>query len=342
MANSSRSPSNCSDSPASHDMSDTINVEDLQTLEPSPDEEFGWNEFADKRAIAAKGPLIEDDVNGLSLINDDSPTASSSYLGFTSIPSMIRVLLKITPRACGDPLQEAFPNLPPAKSGCGQITQPPDLSTCEIDEPTFINAYFARVHAITPMVDEADFRRRMAVDKGAVEEQSSGSWRALKNMVLALGSIASTEAAQPTHILYYQRASQYFDLSCLGSGHIYTVQALALLGGFYLHYCNRPNMASAVMGAAVRAAVGMGLHLANQSPPAGKGHASVARQNDIEIRIRTWWSVICLDIWAGTTLGRPDVGCMGNALVSTSLPTLRFSMVSSTICHPIQVSRIPY
>lgn len=329
MANNAQSASSCSGSPAAQETVENVSAEGLQTLQPSPDEEFGWDELADKRAIAARGPLIEDDVNGLSLINGASPPSSSSYLGFTSIPSMIRILLKVTPQCRGGVSQQAFASLPPAKSRSGQVVQPINLSTCEIDEAAFVDAYFLRVHSITPMVDEADFRRRMAVDKGCMEEHTSGSWQALKNMVLALGSIAGTDASQPTHILYYQRASQYFDLSCLGSGHIHTVQALALLGGFYLHYCNRPNMAGAVMGATVRLAVGMGLHLAEQSSPAsGKGHASLARQKDVEIRIRTWWSVICLDTWAGTTLGRPDVGCVGKDLVSTSLPTLRFSMVS--------------
>ena len=54
-------------------------------------------------------------------------------------------------------------------------------------------------------------------------------------------------------------------MSSFGSGHIYTVQTLALYGGWLLHYLNKPNTASAVMGATFRMAFAMGLHRAQVS-----------------------------------------------------------------------------
>uniref|UniRef100_A0A0B7KI12 Xylanolytic transcriptional activator regulatory domain-containing protein n=1 Tax=Bionectria ochroleuca TaxID=29856 RepID=A0A0B7KI12_BIOOC len=122
-------------------------------------------------------------------------------------------------------------------------------------------------------------------------------------MVLTLGYIAANDDSQPGHGIYFARASKHLGMSCFASGHIYTLQALALYSGYYLHYLNRPNMASAIMGAAHRMAVAMGLH---QVTPSLK--ASSSPGSNVDARAGTWWSLFCLDVWAGTTLGRPIGG----------------------------------
>ena len=308
------------------DDTSSIKSQCFEKLEPSPNDDFGWNESPKDGLQGPNKPRIEDDVNGLSLVDGYAPS-SSSYLGLTSIPAMIKVILKCCPSQQATIVPETRTRSLPLGLESGDERLQEDLSGWQRDEAAFTDAYFTYVHAVTPMVDEDEFRGLMAT-RADCGQESKESWPALMNMVLALGAIASTTASQSAHSIYYQRASSYIDLSCLSWGHIHTVQALALIGGYYLHYVNRPNMASAVMGAAIRVAIGMGLHLANHEPDPKRPNMSRARQKEVEIRIRTWWSVVCLDTWAGTTLGRPIVGSVENSLLSASSPTMRFSMVS--------------
>ncbi|TKA75485.1 hypothetical protein B0A49_02016 [Cryomyces minteri] len=119
-------------------------------------------------------------------------------------------------------------------------------------------------------------------------------------MVFAMGSIAALTSADTIHIVFYQKAKKHLGLDAVGSGRMETIQGLALMAGFYLHYCNRPNMAVALTGATLRMAFALGIH---REPP--EQIQTVGLQNDREIRRRTWWSLVCLDIWGSTTLGRP-------------------------------------
>ena len=118
----------------------------------------------------------------------------------------------------------------------------------------------------------------------------------------------------------------HLNMSSFGSGHIYTVQALALYGGWLLHYLNKPNTASAVMGATLRMAVAMGLHRA-QMPRHYPIYSQSAGHSSIMTRIRTWWCIFCLDTWAAATLGRPGLGYLDPGTVLTSSTSSLASMV---------------
>ncbi|KAI5462794.1 fungal-specific transcription factor domain-containing protein [Mariannaea sp. PMI_226] len=165
-------------------------------------------------------------------------------------------------------------------------------------------------------------------------------------MVLTLGSIAS--GSDIAHIRYYNEARSFLDLDSLGSGNLETLQALCLLGGYYLHYRNSPNMAYAILGAAQRLAIALGLHRESpvrndhQDPEISQRHAI-----RIETRRRTWWSLYCLDTWASMTLGRPTCGRWDNSTMNTLFPTalspedhfatsLRASSQFCHICNRIQ------
>lgn len=196
--------------------------------------------------------------------------------------------------------------VPVSVSNAGQPLNPPTF-----DEPALIDAYFRTVHAVTPMVDELDFRQCYAAGG---REDAQKPWLALLNMVLTLGYIAANDDTQDGHAFFYDRAAEHLGFACFAIGHIYTLQALALFGGYYLHYLNKPNMASAVMGAAHRMAVALGLHRLlpiTDTPP--------SRRAAIESRLRTWWCLFCLDTWAGTTLGRLEPGVWN--LASMTAPT---------------------
>ena len=64
-------------------------------------------------------------------------------------------------------------------------------------------------------------------------------------------------------------------------------------------------MAVAVTGAALRMACALGIHRESPLYAASEHAQKHDIQNDREIKRRTWWSLVCLDIWGSTTLGRP-------------------------------------
>lgn len=126
-------------------------------------------------------------------------------------------------------------------------------------------------------------------------------WLALLNMVFTLGSIASTTSESNEDIKYYRRAKEHLGFESFGSGRMETLQALTLMGGLYLHYRNRPNMDSAIMGASHRMACSLGLH---REFIDSDGALTTTQK---EINTRTWWANRVIDSWGSTTLGRPPI-----------------------------------
>jgi hypothetical protein len=193
------------------------------------------------------------------------------------------------------------------------------------DGQTLIDAYFNRVQIFVPMLDEPSFRADYLNGR-----RQDAPWLALLNMVFAMGSIVANKSDDHTHISFYNRTKEHLGIDSFGSGHLETLQALALMGGYYLHYINRPNVANAVTGAALRMACAMGLH--RESMPEQSGSAFVMEQ-----RRRTWWSIFCLDTWASTTLGRPSMGRWGPGITISS-PEESLDPVSPECCSisPLQ------
>lgn len=243
-----------------------------------------------------------DDVNALSLTMD----RQTSYLGASSIKAALMVMLKVQPQlknSLAPPLNsvEMANNLPTIRQ---RYMAHKDNSRVPWSwkGQTLIDAYFKRVHVFVPMLDEASFRADY------LEGQRLDSpWLALINMVFAMGSIVAMKSDDFNHVNYYNRAMEHMTMDAFGSSNIEVVQALAIVGGYYLHYINRPNMANAVLGAAIRMASALGLHRESLA----QGTTDVAAA---ETRRRTWWSLFCLDTWATTTMGRPSFGRWGPAI----------------------------
>jgi len=144
-----------------------------------------------------------------------------------------------------------------------------------------------------------------------------------------MGSIAGETVPESNHAIFYQRAKSMLSFDLFGSGKLEVVQALALMGGFYLHYCNRPNMASAILGAALRMAYALGLHRKSPSELLGERPLQLPA-GELETKRRTWWSLVCLDIWGSTTLGRPSMGdCFGPAI------SIHMPLFSDFENHPV-------
>jgi hypothetical protein len=246
-------------------------------------------------------------VNALSLSVD----RQSSYLGATSIKAAFLVMLKCNP-ALRSFLAPANGNTKQLSAGSNYPTPRPGVSVKSLqavawssEGQTLIDAYFNRVQIIVPMLDEPSFRADYLNGR-----RHDAPWLALLNMVFAMGSIVANKSDNHNHIMFYNRAKEHLPIDTFGSGHLETLQALALMGGHYLHYINRPNMANAIIGAALRMACAMGLHREGMGGPDQSGENKLI----IEQRRRTWWTLFCFDTWASTTLGRPSMGRWGPAI----------------------------
>ncbi|KAF7527996.1 hypothetical protein PCG10_001930 [Penicillium crustosum] len=295
-------------------------------------EERCWDESAQNPATMA----ASDDINAISLASDRH---RRSYLGICSVSAVLRALFRLCP-AAKDRIVEQSKTWPEVQQ---EVNRPfalnPHLGlpmpSDSLREQRYIGFYFENIHAITPFLHEESFRATFATG-----DRQTPAWLGLYNMVLTIGSIAS--GSDTAHIYYYDRARSYLDLDSLGSGNLETLQALCLLGGYYLHYRNSPNMAYAILGAAQRLAIALGLHresptrIDHQDPDISQRHAV-----RVESRRRTWWSLYCLDTWASMTLGRPTCGRWDSSTMNTLLPTALYpddhfaaSLRASTqFCH---------
>ncbi|KAJ6000590.1 hypothetical protein N7481_000999 [Penicillium waksmanii] len=278
---------------------------------------------------------VEDDVNALSLSKDPK----SSFVGISSVAAAVRALTKILPSRIENP-----PGSERAKSEIFEDLRTTTITTSNLgpicsyrEEQRLIDAYFAKIHVFAPVIHEPSFRSRYLNHQGTTDR----SWLALLNIVLALGSITSSAGDSEEDLQYFHLAQQYLSLESFGSGRLETLQALLLMGGQYLHFRNRPNMASAIIGACYRIASGLGLHL--QSPDDMQG--KVCPQE--ELKRRNWWTIYVLDTWGSVTLGRPSTTHgiavdLPNNLLDDKRGILPMSepTINSPLIHNIELCKI--
>ncbi|PQE10643.1 hypothetical protein CJF32_00009733 [Rutstroemia sp. NJR-2017a WRK4] len=191
---------------------------------------------------------VSDYVNGLSLTLDSKPF----FLDISAINAILRIIAYITP-GFRMSIQQHQASIASDKAG-----ECPRREIIQYDEGQLIDAYTAHnsMYCVTPIIDESDFRSGYSC-----RGDQRPHWLALLNMVFAMGSISTSEPDEQSHKIYYAKANEYLSFNSLGNGHLETVQALGLIGGYYCYYLNQPNMANVIMGAALRMAVAMALHL---------------------------------------------------------------------------------
>lgn len=276
-------------------------------------EERQWDESLDQPATVAS-----DDINAIGLAADNHH--ARSYLGVTSMSAVFRTIFQLCPAAkehtnkCARSLAAVPSPVHPTVPVTGR-----DPALSVLREQRFIDFYFEHIHPLTPLLDEQDFRSQYASGT-----RRDGSWMGLLNMVFALGSIAS--GSEGLHEQYYREARSFTGLDSLGSGNLESLQALCLLGGYYLHYRNSPNMAYGILGTAQRVAIALGLHREPrrviETPDPGEMESCRRR---VETRRRTWWSFFCLDTWACMTQGRPTCGRWESSTMDTYFPSCLYS-----------------
>ncbi|KAK4900717.1 hypothetical protein LTR49_027417 [Elasticomyces elasticus] len=197
---------------------------------------------------------ISDDVKGLFL----SMQKQSSYVGIYSVSAALRVILKIAPFVRTHIARTYNETVPPSRS----TSPPPNFRPMDpyyLPSPDvgqkLIESYFRHVDVQMPMIDEDHLWRTYLYD-----HRRDSPWLALLNMVMALASLASSTCEDEEHYVYFQRARLHLDLETFGSSSILMLQAMGLFSGYYLHYLNRPNEASCLMGVILRMATALGLH----------------------------------------------------------------------------------
>lgn len=301
------------DTSTSPALDDDIAHESLKAAQAFGDLEEGdheWNEAPDGKESE---PAVGDAVNGLTLEQSPSP------LGSSSISAMLSALLVLCPPAKDRflDLSRSFPQKqrqPPRESDAlkvspqhvsgGSTSIPPLLST----QQATIDGYFEQIHSLVPILDEAWFRTTLSS-----EERTDDGWKALSNIVFALGSIANGD--DESHLIYYNRAREAIGYQTFASGSLELLQALILLGGVYLHYINAPNTAYLIMGTAFRMAIVMGLHRSSS------GRIYPGSVSRAELKNRIWWSLVSADSWQGMMSDRPKLIKWDALTTITPLPT---------------------
>lgn len=319
----------------------------LEQLQPMPEE---YNDSLDQKPSQLQG--ITDDVDMLSLHVKQNP----SYLGISSVMAVLRVITWLNPDCLSNsPDRNAIMGREAASSPehslaeSGIMTTPGDASASTAwNEIPLINSYFTYVHPFIPLIEEQSFR-----DTYMAAKRTDSRWLLLLNTVMAMGSVANGSAEDTNHQIYYERARQHLSIESLDSAHLETIQALAILSGFYLHYVQSPNQANSLMGSTLKLATMLGLHR-DYSEGVGPAKAEKAAYS-IEMRRRVWWSTFMLDTWAGNSLGRPSMGRLSpaitaklpqepigqsHALLSLVRENIRFCEISTTMedglaCSPL-------
>jgi hypothetical protein len=315
-------------------------ADSLEALEQAPDHDLNWGDLNPTDRIHC----ISDDVNGLSLRID----RQSSYVGVSSINAALKVIFKAAPAARSCIQSNSSDTVVPSRA-----TSPPPHSKDPFSLPSqdegneLIKVFFEQVHPFFPMIDEEYLRANYLAGT-----RKDPPWFAILNMVFAVGSLASGTSDSEVHITYFERARYHINpkLETFGRPNLEILQALGIMGGYYLHYLNRPNQADVLMGATMRIACAIGVHreyvepvsLKYQSGADVNGHGEgmtngnsdnlpeklKQRAVTADIRRRTWWSLFCLDTWASTTTGRPSLG-----RISTGVTALEPGNVTEVRCH---------
>jgi len=190
------------------------------------------------------------------------------------------------------------------------VVDPYELPLPEIAEVLF-NFYMQTVHTSFPVLPKTfavQFYKYNESVKQGRPYQLPESWRAILNLVLAIGAqyshLAQTEwrAHENDHVLYMTRAVRILGLDRMvastAAPTLPLIQATGLLSLYYLTV-GQISRAWMTIGVSLRFALTVGLHLRNDDPSAPS-----SKKEDL---VRTWWSLHSIENLLCTLVGRPCV-----------------------------------
>ncbi|KAJ5740536.1 hypothetical protein N7493_000408 [Penicillium malachiteum] len=271
------------------------------------------------------------------LPGEDQMNIPSQFLfGIPSIEMAIQALAKILPIE----FREKSASSPSPFSSTFEAplpTSPPSVNrtTSYREEQRLINAYFSTIHVFAPIIHEPSFRNKYLIS----HDSQDRCWLALLNMVLALGSIASSSGDSTKDLGYYHTAQQNLSVESFGSGRLEILQSLILMGGQYLHFRNRPHMASAIIATCYRVAGDISSSI--DRPENLSGTLDIRE----EVRRRNWMTIYVLDTWTSVTLGRPSTVDVSTPSLQNMLENLHTEIppeptIHSPLLHNIDLCRI--
>ncbi|PVH90500.1 hypothetical protein DM02DRAFT_437169 [Periconia macrospinosa] len=190
------------------------------------------------------------------------------------------------------------------------VVDPYELPLPEIAEALF-NFYTQTIHTSFPILPdtfEQQFYKYNESVKQGRPYQLPESWRAILNLVLAIGEqyshLAQTGwcAHERDHVLYMTRAVRMLGLDSMAASPaaptLPLIQATGLLSLYYLTV-GQVSRAWMTIGTSLRFALTVGLHLRNDDPS-----APPSKKEDL---VRTWWSLHSIESLLCTLIGRPCV-----------------------------------
>jgi len=167
-----------------------------------------------------------------------------------------------------------------------------------------VDCYWIWVHSLYPFLHRPTFMRtyQQLFEYSASNEESIQNslpegkppgrmFRCILNLVFAFGcqfsSSISSARRDSSSDVFFKRSRLLLHVDILGSGSIYLVQALLLMGQ-YLQSTKSPNRCWNVVGLAIRVAQGLGLHLDSTS----QNRKSIVER---EVWRRVWHGCILMD-----------------------------------------------
>ncbi|KAK9364506.1 fungal-specific transcription factor domain-containing protein [Lipomyces kononenkoae] len=177
----------------------------------------------------------------------------------------------------------------------------------------FLGCYWAFIHPIFPVLHKQTFLGRyeklwmpanyVANSEKLHDSVSETIFHTSLNVVFALGCQFSTNIIPAKKIScadeLYQRSRKLINFEILDSGQLSVVQML-LLTGIYLQSTEHATRLWNVVGLAIRAAQGLGLH-------SNEASVHLKSQLDREMCRRVWHTCVLLDRLIAMTFGRPTM-----------------------------------
>ncbi|KAJ9660982.1 hypothetical protein H2201_006710 [Coniosporium apollinis] len=172
-----------------------------------------------------------------------------------------------------------------------------------------LRLYLTTIQDTFPVIEKDTFTKQLLAyyDRRARGEPARPHfrWLGIVNLVFAIGAKlshllrAEWRADERDHLIYFTRARvlAFNGEAILMHPSLQHVQFVALMA-FYFVTISHMSRAYSLCGVAVKDAIALGLHIRNEDPN--------LNDSKRETRIRTWWSLYCLDRLVTVILGRPS------------------------------------
>ena len=180
-----------------------------------------------------------------------------------------------------------------------------------------LQCFWDVVHPLFPVLHRRSFleaydalwmrHAQPADSEGSQEDEESNSY-CMVNIVLALGAQFNQEFSPAQRARasdeFFQRSRRLLALDALDTSSFSAVQTLVLTG-IYLQSTKHANQCWNVVGLAIRAAQGLGLHL-NDGPYSIPADGSVEADMNWQMRSRVWCCCLILDRYVNEAAVRCD------------------------------------